>query len=202
MSAAAQSSRRAVFLLPDQMYEDELISTENPLENGLISTNTTTKNNNNPLKSKIDLNQSDDMSDDSELFESDYAKEMHKLLKSLEIWEDVDLIEPNGTWIYDSVNEKCARFLIDNNIRPDFFCQYEKILSGASSKTIISKRNGRKRSTTRDTSRSRSTSKNRTQSKKSQLLSWQQNLYKGKKIFSFFFKNDILFRYSATFWVD
>ena len=198
MSAAAQSSRRAVFLLPDQMYEDELISSStgnNPLENGLISTG-------NQLKSKIDLNQSDDMSDDSELFESDYAKEMHKLLKSLEIWEDVDLIEPNGTWIYDSVNEKCARFLIDNNIRPDFFCQYEKILSGASSKTIISKRNGRKRSTTRDTSRSRSTSKNRTQSKKSQLLSWQQNLYKGKKIFSFFFKNDILFRYSATFWVD
>lgn len=180
MSAAAQSSRRAVFLLPDQMYEDELISTESPLENGLISTNTTTKNNNNPLKSKIDLNQSDDMSDDSELFESDYAKEMHKLLKSLEIWEDVDLIEPNGTWIYDSVNEKCARFLIDNNIRPDFFCQYEKILSGASSKTIINKRNGRKRSTTRDTSRSRSTSKNRTHSKKSQLLSWQQNGYKGK----------------------
>ena len=185
MSAAAQSSRRAVFLLPDQMYEDELISTENPLENGLISTNTTTKNNNNPLKSKIDLNRSDDMSVDSELFESDYAKEMHKLLKSLEIWEDVDLIEPNGTWIYDSVNEKCARFLIDNNIRPDFFCQYEKILSGASSKTIISKRNGRKRSTTRDTSRSRSTSKNRTHSKKSQLLSWQQNGYKGNKNFHF-----------------
>ena len=184
MSAAAQSSRRAVFLLPDQMYEDELISTENPLENGLISTNTTTKNNNNPLKSKIDLNQSDDMSDDSELFESDYAKEMHKLLKSLEIWEDVDLIEPNGTWIYDSVNEKCARFLIDNNIRPDFFCQYEKILSGGGvgASKNSSKRNGRKRSTTRDSSRSRSTSKNRSNSKKNQHLPWPQNGYKGKKI--------------------
>ena len=181
MSAAAQSSRRAVFLLPDQMYEDELISSENPVENGLISTNTTTKNNNNPLKSKIDLNQSDDMSDDSELFESDYAKEMHKLLKSLEIWEDVDLIEPNGTWIYDSVNEKCARFLIDNNIRPDFFCQYEKILSGASSKTIISKRNGRKRSTTQHTSSSRSNSKNRSTSKKNlSLIGRRLNGNKGK----------------------
>ena len=180
LPASAQSSGRAVFLLPDQMYEDELISTENPLENGLISTG------NNQLKSKIDLNQSDEMSEDSELFERGYAKEMHKLLKSLEIWDDVDLIEPNGTWIYDSVNEKCARFLIDNNIRPDFFCQYEKILSGGvgESKTI-SKRNGRKRSTTRDTSRSRSTSKNRSHSKKNHHLSWPQNGYKGKKIFLF-----------------
>ena len=163
LPASAQSSGRAVFLLPDQMYEDKLISTENPLENGLISTG------NNQLKSKIDLNQSDEMSEDSEVFERGYAKEMHKLLKSLEIWDDADLIEPNGTWINDSVNEKCYRFLIDNNIRPDFFCQYEKILSTGvvgESKTI-SKRNGRKRSTTRgDTSRSRSTSKNRSFSKK------------------------------------
>ena len=176
MSAAAQSSR--VFLLPDQMYEDELISSStgnNPLENGLISTG-------NQLKSKIDLNQSDEMSEDSELFESGYAKEMHKLLKSLEIWDDVDLIEPNGTWIYDSVNEKCARFLIDNNIRPDFFCQYEKILSGGvGASKNSSKRYGRKRSTTRDTSRSRSTSKNRSNSRKNQHLLWPQNGYKGKK---------------------
>ena len=166
------------------MYEDELISTENPLENGLISTG-------NQLKSKIDLNQSDDMSEDSELFESGYAKEMHKLLKSLEIWDDVDLIEPNGTWIYDSVNEKCARFLIDNNIRPDFFCQYEKILGdggGVGASKNISKRNGRKRSTTRDSSRSRSTSKNRSNSKKNQHLPWPQNGYKGKKNRFFIFK--------------
>ena len=184
MSAAAQSSR--VFLLPDQMYEDELISSStgnNPLENGLISTG-------NQLKSKIDLNQSDEMSEDSELFESGYAKEMHKLLKSLEIWDDVDLIEPNGTWIYDSVNEKCARFLIDNNIRPDFFCQYEKILSGGvGASKNSSKRYGRKRSTTRDTSRSRSTSKNRSNSRKNQHLLWPQNGYKGKKI-DFFFQDN------------
>ena len=121
---------------------------------------------------------SEDMSEDSEIFESDYAKEMHKLLKSLEIWDDVDLIEPNGTWIYDSMNEKCARFLTENNIRPEFFCQYEKFLSPSLNGVI---RNGRKRSTTQHTSSSRSNSKNRSTSKKNlSLIGRRLNGNKGK----------------------
>jgi hypothetical protein len=55
-----------------------------------------------------------------------YAQEMNRLLKSLEIWDDVDLIENDGIII--DWNSKCRRFLTDNNIRPDFFCQYKTLL--------------------------------------------------------------------------
>ena len=73
---------------------------------------------------------------DSDFEENDfdcYAKEMSKLLKSLEIWDDVDLMDNNHI-IYDNWPDKCYRFLADNNIKPDFFCQYDKIFK--SSQTI------------------------------------------------------------------
>ena len=63
-------------------------------------------------------------------FESDYAEEMSKLLKSLEIWDEVDLIDNNHV-IYDNWPDKCYRFLSDNNIKPDFFCQYDQIVKSA-----------------------------------------------------------------------
>lgn len=63
-----------------------------------------------------------------------YAQEMNKLLKSLEIWDDVDLLDNSAEVIIDNWPDKCHRFLADNNIRPEFFCQYEKIFSVASSK--------------------------------------------------------------------
>ena len=71
-----------------------------------------------------------EMSEEDDSFEviDDYAQEMRKLLKSLEIWDDIDLLE-NHQLMDNNWSEKCQRFLSYHNIRPDFFCQYEKILS-------------------------------------------------------------------------
>ena len=71
------------------------------------------------FNSETDLSEND--------YESDYAKEMSKLLKSLDIWDEVDLIDNNVNVTYD----KCYRFLSDNNIKPNFFCQYDKIFKSA-----------------------------------------------------------------------
>lgn len=92
-------SRQQSLLLPDQVYGEEHHA----------------------------FSVSDEDDQDSVLYES-YAQEMHRLLKSLEIWDDVDLLD-NSQVIYDNWPDKCQRFLVHNNIRPDFFCQYDKILS-------------------------------------------------------------------------
>ena len=94
------SINKSKSLLPDQVYGDEDFSYFSEEESDFVYEN-----------------------------HSDYyAEEMKKLLKSLEIWDDIDLID-NSHVIYDHWPDKCARFLSDNNIRPDFFCQYDTILS-------------------------------------------------------------------------
>ena len=82
-----------------------------------------------------------EMSEEDDSFEviDDYAHEMRKLLKSLEIWDDIDLLE-NHQLIDNNWSEKCQRFLSYHNIRPEFFCQYEKILSDFSDQKRTKKR--------------------------------------------------------------
>ena len=100
------------FLLPDQVYGEEIFS---------------------------EMSEEEDTS-----FEvrDNYAQEMHKLLKSLEIWDDCDLLENHS---FVNWPEKCQRFLTYHNIRPDFFCQYEKILSDFSEKKRQQKSTKRRR---------------------------------------------------------
>lgn len=99
------------YLLPDQVYGDEEM---------------------------MHFSISDDAESEISAIDN-YAQEMNKLLKSLEIWDDVDLLD-NSHEVIDNWPDKCHRFLADNNIRPEFFCQYEKIFSVSSTKKKRRKR--------------------------------------------------------------
>ena len=99
MSSSGKSGKS--YLLPDQMYGDEYFSSSEDNEE---------------LEAENYL-----------LYGDTYSKEMSKLLKSLEIWDEVDLLD-NSQMIEETWPDKCEKFLSFNNIKPDFFCQYNKIV--------------------------------------------------------------------------
>ncbi len=105
-------------ILPDQMYGDEGIR-HNSYEDG----------EDNDEDSDVSIQIGGPTGSEYEFWQKDrYAREMNRLLKSLEIWDEVDLLDGVARLSpikkADNWNEKCRRFLSDNNIRPEFFCQY------------------------------------------------------------------------------